>query len=105
MGYDGGDSFPFDFEPNGIPFGSKSTGKLSLPSYPNQYERNWKYSFLSEATVDRGGNYTKFGFKEARCPHYAERRSLSDSKYSVENVCVTIYIIILFIYVLFFIVI
>jgi len=23
MGYDHGDSFPFDFEPNGIPFGSK----------------------------------------------------------------------------------
>ena len=22
MGYDRGDSFPFDFEPNGIPFGS-----------------------------------------------------------------------------------
>ena len=24
MGYDRGDSFPFDFEQNGIPFGSKS---------------------------------------------------------------------------------
>ena len=24
MGYDRGDSFPFDFEPNGIPFGSKA---------------------------------------------------------------------------------
>ena len=24
MGYDRGDSFPFDFEPNEIPFGSKS---------------------------------------------------------------------------------
>ena len=29
MGYDGGDIFPFDFEPNGIPFGLKSKGKLS----------------------------------------------------------------------------
>ena len=29
MGYDRGDSFPFDFEPNGIPFDSKSKGKLS----------------------------------------------------------------------------
>ena len=27
MGYDRGDSIPFDFEPNGIPFGSKSKGK------------------------------------------------------------------------------
>ena len=26
MGYDCGDSFPFDFEPKGIPFGSKFTG-------------------------------------------------------------------------------
>ena len=30
MGYDRGDSFPFDFEPNGIPFGSKSTLLSSL---------------------------------------------------------------------------
>ena len=29
MGYDRGDSFPFNFEPNGIPIGSKSKGKLS----------------------------------------------------------------------------
>ena len=28
MGYDRGDSSPFDFEPDGIPFGSKSKGKL-----------------------------------------------------------------------------
>ena len=47
MGYDRGDSFPFDFEPNGIPFGSKSKEKLSPRSYPIQCERNWKYSFLS----------------------------------------------------------
>ena len=47
MGYDRGDSFPFDFEPNGIPFGSKSKGKLSLRSYPIQCERKLKYSFVS----------------------------------------------------------
>ena len=39
--------FPFDFEPNGIPFGSKSKGKLSPRSCPIQCERIWKYSFLS----------------------------------------------------------
>ena len=49
MGYDCGDSFPFDFEPNGIPFGSKSDGILSPRSYPIQCERKWKYSFLSVA--------------------------------------------------------
>ena len=47
MGYDRGDSFRFDFEPNGTPFGSKPKGKLSPRSYPIQYERNWKNSFLS----------------------------------------------------------
>ena len=47
MGYDRGDSFSFDFESNGIPFGSKSKGKLSPRSYPIQFERKWKYSFLS----------------------------------------------------------
>ena len=47
MGYDRGDSFPFDFEPNGIKFGSKLKGKLSPQSYPIQRERKWKYNFLS----------------------------------------------------------
>ena len=47
MGYDRGDSFPFDFEPNGLSFGLKSKGKLSPRSYPIQRERKWKYSFLS----------------------------------------------------------
>ena len=47
MEYDRGDSFPFDFEPNGIPFGSKLKGKLSPRSYPIQCERKWKHSFLS----------------------------------------------------------
>ena len=47
MGYDRGDSFPFDFEPNGSPFGSKLKGKLSPRSYRIQYERKWNISFLS----------------------------------------------------------
>ena len=54
MGYDHGDSFPFDFEPNGIQFRSKSKGKLSPRSYPIQYERKWKYSFLSEGDTPVG---------------------------------------------------
>ena len=44
MGYDRDDSFPFDFEPNGIPFGSKSKGKLSQRSYPIQFESKWNIS-------------------------------------------------------------
>ena len=47
MGYDRGDSFSFDFEPKGIPFGSKSKGKLSPRSYSIQCERKWIHSFLS----------------------------------------------------------
>ena len=38
MGYDRGDSFPCNFEPNGTPFGSKSKGKLSPRLYPIQCE-------------------------------------------------------------------
>ena len=49
MGYDRGDSFPFDFEQNGIPFGSKSKGKLSPQPYPIRFER--KYSFLSAPPI------------------------------------------------------
>ena len=45
IGY--GDSFPFDFEQNGYPFGSKSKGKLSPGSYPIQFERKSNTSFLS----------------------------------------------------------
>ena len=48
MGSDRGGSFAFEFEPNGIPFVSKSKGKLSPRSYPIQCKRKWKYSFLSE---------------------------------------------------------
>ena len=47
MGYDRGDSFPSDFEPNRIPFGSKLKGKLSPRSYSIQFEKKWKYNFLS----------------------------------------------------------
>ena len=47
MGYDRGDSFPFDFEPNGIPFDSEPKGKLSPRLYSNQFERKWNTSFLS----------------------------------------------------------
>ena len=54
MGYDRGDSFPFDFEPNGILFGLKSKGKLSPRSYPIQCEKNWIYSFLTSLVLDIG---------------------------------------------------
>ena len=46
MGYDRGDSFPFNFEPNGNPFGSKSKVKLSPRSYPIQCERKLKHNLL-----------------------------------------------------------
>ena len=53
MEYDRGDSFPFNFERNRIPFGSKSKEKLSPRSYPIQYERKWRHSFLGVARVYR----------------------------------------------------
>ena len=47
MGYDRDDSFSFDFESNGIPFGSKSKEKLSPRPFPIEFERKWNTSFLS----------------------------------------------------------
>ena len=47
MGYDHGDSFISDFEPNRIPFVSKSKGKLLRRSYPIQFEKKSNTSFLS----------------------------------------------------------
>ena len=43
MGYDRGGSFHFDFEPDGIPIGSKSKGKLPPRSYSIKFERKYKY--------------------------------------------------------------
>ena len=60
MGCDRGDSFPYNFEPNGIPFGSKSKGKLSPRSYPIQHERKRKYSFLSVRLENISGYETGF---------------------------------------------
>ena len=47
MGYGRGDCFPFDFEPKGNPFDSKSKGKQSPRPYPIQFERKWNTIFLS----------------------------------------------------------
>ena len=40
MGHDRGDSFLFDFEPNGRPFGLKSKGKLHHDHIPFNMEGN-----------------------------------------------------------------
>ena len=42
MKYDGCDNFTFDFEPNGILFGSKSKEKLSQRSYSIQFDSKSK---------------------------------------------------------------
>ena len=61
MGYDRGDSFPFDFEPNGNVLGSKSIGKPSPRSYPIQCERKWNTSFLSVRLRFIGSSYSAKG--------------------------------------------
>ena len=47
MGYDRDDSFPFDFKPNGSPFGSKSKGKRSPRTHPYEFGRKYKSTFLN----------------------------------------------------------
>ena len=39
--YDSGDNFLFEFELNGIPFGSELKEKLSSGFYSIQFERKW----------------------------------------------------------------
>ena len=50
--YDIGNSFPFDFEPNGIQFGSKSEGKLSPQSYSIKLEKKWNIFFRVHTIED-----------------------------------------------------
>ena len=57
MGYDRGDSFLFDFEPNGFPFGSKSKGKLSPWSYLIQYKRRLLLGFLPPESLRISQHY------------------------------------------------
>ena len=45
MGYDRGASFPFDFEPNEIQFGSKSKGKPSPDHIPFNVKGNGNIVF------------------------------------------------------------
>ena len=60
MGYDRGDSFPFNFEPNGILFGSKSKEKLCQHDHiPFNVKRNrnivfseWRRSFAPDFLAD-----------------------------------------------------
>ena len=70
MGSDCGDSFPFEFEPNGIPFGSKLKGKLSPRSYPIQCERKWNTSFLSVSATF----YIKFTYQIPRLYQNTSKR-------------------------------
>ena len=55
--YDRGDSFPSDFEPNGIPFGSKLQRKRSPRAYSVRFERKRKSNLASaggEVKIKRG---------------------------------------------------
>ena len=53
MGYDRGDSFLFDFEPNGNSFGSKSNEKLSVQTHPIQFDRKLNSSFIIGRSILR----------------------------------------------------
>ena len=75
MGYDRGDSFPFNFEPNGFPFGSESKEKLSPRSYPIQLGRKWNTGFLSAPETSGHENHTIMKLQAMRRIHYETSRS------------------------------
>ena len=66
MECDRGDSFPLDFEPNGIPFGSKSKVKLSPRSRSIQFEREWKFIFVSGLKEGKTGTLF-FSYRVFNC--------------------------------------
>ena len=79
MGYDRGDGFPFDFEPNGFPFGSKSKGKPSSQPYPIRFER--KYSFLSANRMDSGHGIEIVKFvRQIICTNMIDQMKLDSSR-------------------------
>ena len=67
MGYDHGDSFPFDFESNEIPFSSKSKGKLSPRSYPIQFEREMDIQFSQCKKIVNCAAHHKFHYYHLLC--------------------------------------
>ena len=93
MGYDRGDSIPVDFEPDGIPFGSKSKGKMSPLSYPIQCERKWKSSFLSvdisatwaERELNSGDKKNSNKKKLSPLPNDPHNKTICTSKLSLDN--------------------
>ena len=95
MGYDHDDSFSFDFEPHGNPFGPKSKGKLSPRSYPIQCVRNWKYSFLSASSKTPHNKTCKMSDKqvvsnppaETFFSSYEHHRGLVELKHKYINSC------------------
>ena len=48
MGYDRDDSFPFNFEPNGIPFGLKLNGKQFVS---DNHDRNYQTQRLMNLSL------------------------------------------------------
>ena len=56
MGYDRGDSFPTNFEPNGIPFGSENRKKnCHLDHIPFNVQGNGNIVFSARDRSARGG--------------------------------------------------
>jgi len=76
-GIDRGDSFPFNFEPNLFPFGSKSKGKHHHDHIPfNLKVLNWKLSFWTSIWI--------LVFSQYGGPWYASRTA---EKMSQSNSC------------------
>ena len=57
------DRFPFDFEKNGVPFCSKSKGKLSLRSYPIQFKRKTVTTIISHSICKENCHHDHIPFK------------------------------------------
>ena len=72
MGYDRGDSFPFDFEPNGIPFGSNR--KENDQETNMGYDRDYSFPFDFEPNEILFGSKLKGKLSPRSYPTQCERK-------------------------------
>ena len=85
MEYDRGEAiFPFDFEANGIPFGSKSKGKLSPQSYSTQF-KIWKSIFVKVRLILQSNHLKKIDFYQRVCEDKYVNNTLSVNSLPLES--------------------
>ena len=82
MGYDRGNSFPFDFEPNGIPFGSKYRKRIRrTTSRETCVSRHHKDTIQEHIVSEQFGTEWFMRGIQLRTPPWRDYTSLFDARW------------------------